>query len=44
MGRVLLDKDMDMDREGASLENGEGSKILGQEKHASRGSKLMNSD
>jgi hypothetical protein len=26
------------------LENGEGSKILGQEKHASRGSKLMNSD
>ena len=36
-----LDLDMDMDKEGA-MRNVRGSKILGQEKHTSRGSKLMN--
>jgi hypothetical protein len=40
--RDKLDLDIDMDKEGATLKNGEGSKILGQKKHTSRGSKLMN--
>ena len=31
-----------MDKEGATLKNGEGSKFLDKEKHTSRGSKLMN--
>jgi hypothetical protein len=35
---------MDMDKEGATLKNTRGSKILGQEKHTSRESKLMNFD
>jgi hypothetical protein len=36
--------DMDMDKEGETLKNVRGSNILGQEKHTSRGSKLMNID
>jgi hypothetical protein len=39
-----LDMDMDMDKEGATLKNVRGSNILGQKKHISRGSKLMNFD
>ena len=35
---------MDMDKEGATLKKRDGSKILGQEKHTSRGSKLINFD
>jgi hypothetical protein len=31
-----------MDKDGVTLKNVRGSKILGQEKHTSRGSKLMN--
>jgi hypothetical protein len=36
--------DMDMDKEGVTLKNVRGSNILGQRKHTSRGSKLMNFD
>ena len=36
--------DMNMDKEGATLKKRDGSKFLGQEKHTSRGSKLMNFD
>jgi hypothetical protein len=36
--------DIDMDKEGATLKNVRGSNILGQRKHISRGSKLMNFD
>jgi hypothetical protein len=36
--------DMDMDKEGATLKECKGIKILGQRKHTSRGSKLMNID
>jgi hypothetical protein len=36
--------DMNMDKEGATLKNVRGSNILGQKKHTSRGSKLMNFD
>ena len=36
--------DMDMDKEGATLKKRDGSKFLGQEKHTSRGSRLMNFD
>ena len=40
--------DMDMDKEGATLKKRDGSKFLnkriGQEKHTSRGDKLMNSN
>jgi hypothetical protein len=39
-----MDLDMDMDKEGVTLRNREGSKFLGQEKHTSRESKLMNFD
>ena len=35
---------MNMDKEGATLEKRDESKFLGQEKHTSRGSKLMNFD
>jgi hypothetical protein len=34
--------DMDMDKEGATLKNMRGIKILGQKNHTSRGSKLVN--
>jgi hypothetical protein len=35
---------LDMDKEGVTLKNVRGSNILGQRKHTSRGSKLMNFD
>jgi len=35
---------MDMDKEGATLKKRGWIKILGQEKHTNRGSKLMNFD
>jgi hypothetical protein len=35
---------MNMDKEGVTLKKRDGSKFLGQEKHTSRGSKLMNFD
>ena len=40
--REKLDLDMDMDKEGATLRNGEGSKFLDKKKYTSRGRKLMN--
>jgi hypothetical protein len=43
-GERLERLDMDMNTEGATLKNVRGSNILGQEKHTSRGSKLMNID
>ena len=42
--REKLDLDMDVDKEGATLRNGEGSQVLDKGKHTSWGSKLMNID
>ena len=43
-GERLERLDMDMNKEGATFKNVRGSNILGQRKHTSRGSKLMNFD
>jgi hypothetical protein len=41
-GEVEVGLGQDLDKEEATLKNGEGSKFLDKEKHISRGRKLMN--
>jgi hypothetical protein len=41
-GEVEVGLGQDLDKEGATLKNGEGSKFLDKEKHTSRGSMFMN--